>query len=370
MANIIYAASSEGFGHAVRAHAVGAGLLARGHDVQFVSSGCTIRYLREHFPDRLHEVLGLMLIFGEKGSLSVLRTIGHNVYRMWELFPSQRRLDALMHKFQPDLVITDFEPFSAHAAWRCGVPFISLDNQHLLTHCKLRLPSGHSADAINAYLTIRLYYANARRYLIPTFIPAVVRHHPTTLVDPILRPHVYSRHATEGKFLLAYKTGALGGVGILEAIRKADRMPIRAYGFGIVGQERHISFHQLSTDAFLDDLSSCAGVIASAGHSLISECLYFRKPMLLLPLAGQFEQAINAFHVERLGAGRVARVLDRSAIDAFIGELAELRLSMRSIRKPSLDSVLDAVEQEIPALRRHVLSAELHKLPRSFRYAI
>ena len=35
----------------------------------------------------------------------------------------------------------------------------------------------------------------------------------------------------------------------------------------------------------------------------MSEAVYLRKPMLALPLAGQFEQEMNARYLERLGYG-------------------------------------------------------------------
>jgi len=45
----------------------------------------------------------------------------------------------------------------------------------------------------------------------------------------------------------------------------------------------------LRTEGFAADLAAARGVIASAGLSLISECLHLKKKMLLLPLAGQYE---------------------------------------------------------------------------------
>ena len=175
----------------------------------------------------------------------------------------------------------------------------------------------------NAYIIVRLFYGGARRYLIPTFIPAAVRYHPTTLVDPILRPKVYEKSIEHGDFLVAYK----GAGGENDAMRRTlegyERMPIRAYGFEVTGQRRKVTYKPTTTDGFLHDLAGCAGVIMSAGHSLACECLHLEKPMLLIPIAQQYEQAVNAYHVEKLGAGRWVDRLSTEAMDEFVDQLGD-----------------------------------------------
>ena len=59
-------------------------------------------------------------------------------------------------------------------------------------------------------------------------------------------------------------------------------------------------------------------MVASAGYSLMSEAVYLRKPMLALPLAGQFEQEMNARYLERLGYGTVETALDEAALERFL----------------------------------------------------
>jgi uncharacterized protein (TIGR00661 family) len=62
-------------------------------------------------------------------------------------------------------------------------------------------------------------------------------------------------------------------------------------------------------------------VIASAGFSLLSECLYLKKKMLLLPLAGQYEQIINGHYIQKLGLGLSSEKLDENILAQFIDEL-------------------------------------------------
>jgi len=184
--------------------------------------------------------------------------------------------------------------------------------------------------------------------LIPTFIPAQVRYQPTAIVDPILRTQVYARTARDDGFLLVYRSGDGNEDSMMRGLESFRQFPIRAYGFHRVGHERHIEFRSFCTNGFLDDLASCTAVIASAGHSLVSECLYFRKPMLLMPLAGHFEQALNAFHVQRMGAGQITAELNEGDLTRFVSELDRFRDATRRLAIPRLDRVLDAIEAELP----------------------
>ena len=347
MARILYAVSGDGYGHAVRAHAVGGGLLERGHDVQFVSYNKTIPYLTRYFPDRIHNVFGLLLVY-EEGRTNPIRTVLSNIRRAaTDMGPSNRAVKTLLKTYKPDLVITDFEPFTAFWARRFGIPFVSLDNQHLLTHCRLDRPAGFWADLISAYLTIRFYYTGAKRYLVTSFIKAPVRFQPTTLLDPILRPGVYEKTTRDGDYLLVYKTGT-DNRAMREELKRFDRMPIRAYGFDRTVRDGHIEYKPFDQEAFLDDLAGCAGVVASAGHSLVSECLHLEKPMLLVPIAQQYEQRINAYHVHKMGVGAACERLSARRMDDFVSRLDGFRSTLADRPKTSPHAILDAVEREIP----------------------
>ncbi|MHC4065313.1 MAG: glycosyltransferase family protein, partial [Planctomycetota bacterium] len=214
-------------------------------------------------------------------------------------------------------------------------------------HCTVDRPFGHIRDFINAYATIRLHYAGAQRYLITSFIDASVRYHPAKLVPPVLRPMVYEQNATAGDCLVAY-AGACGSIDRFRAaLESLTGMPVYAYGFGITGQVGRVTYKPTSAEGFLSDLAACAAVIATAGHTLVSECLHLAKPMLLMPIAHQFEQVLNAHYVEKIGVGRHVRDIDSATIASFTRELDCYHKALRRRPKARLDHVLDAVEAEL-----------------------
>ncbi|HUW18087.1 MAG TPA: glycosyltransferase family protein [Sedimentisphaerales bacterium] len=56
---------------------------------------------------------------------------------------------------------------------------------------------------------------------------------------------------------------------------------------------------------------------------MISECLYLKKKMLVLPVAGQYEQIINSHYIEKLGLGLWAEKLDEQVLGRFVNQLNE-----------------------------------------------
>ncbi|RME41996.1 MAG: hypothetical protein D6788_00020 [Planctomycetota bacterium] len=347
MARILYAASGDGYGHATRAHAVADELIRRGHDMMFLTSHKTLRYLEPIFPRRVHDVFGLLTVY-EDGAAHIRKTLLHNLRRApRRLGPSNARVRRLFRTFRPDLLVTDFEPFSAFWARVLGVPFVSLDNQHLLTHCVLDPVPGAVWDRLNAYLTIRLYYGGAQRYLVTTFIDAPVRYHPTTLIPPILRPQLHRRTPTSGDYLLVYKGASGLHPELEETLRRLDRMEIRAYGFPRTGRQGHVTYKAIDREAFLDDLAGCAGVIATAGHSLVCECIHLEKPMLLTPIRKQYEQMINAHYVQKLGYGRAIPRLTPEEVDRFLDELPRYRSAMAGLRFSGAARAADVIEAEL-----------------------
>lgn len=348
MARILYAASGDGYGHAVRTHSVGAALLERGHDVRFLSSYKTNDYLKSYYPDRIEDVFGLFTIYNQ-GKVEAYQTLLYNVRRaVTDLTPLNQNVRRLMKTFRPDLVITDFEPFSAFWARRLSIPYISLDNQHLLTHCKVDHPPGFKRDILNAYLTIRLYYAGAKRYLITSFFDAPIRYHPTTMVAPILRPRVYKVASRDGDFVLVYKGAGGENDAMRDALLQYDRVEIRAYGFGIEGKQDHVTFKKTDPDEFLTDLAECKAVVSTAGHSLVCEAIHLQKPMLLIPMKHQYEQVLNAHQVQKLGYGEFHDRLCSDGFDTFLSRVDRYRNRLADLPQTTIDSVIDAVEQEIP----------------------
>ena len=71
-------------------------------------------------------------------------------------------------------------------------------------------------------------------------------------------------------------------------------------------RDGHLEFRAPSVEGFLEDLRTARGVVTGGGFSLLSEAVYLGKPVLAIPLRGQFEQLMNARYLERNRYGACA----------------------------------------------------------------
>ena len=140
----------------------------------------------------------------------------------------------------------------------------------------------------------------------------------TTLIPSLLRPEILAAKPERGDHLLVYGRISETAIAALEASGVQSHVYGARDGLTEEVEEGSLSYRPFANKAFIDDLRTARGVVGSAGYSLMSEAVYLRKPMLALPLAGQFEQEMNARYLERLGFGTAASTLDEAALERFL----------------------------------------------------
>jgi uncharacterized protein (TIGR00661 family) len=331
---ILYGVVGEGMGHATRSRVVIEHLLARGHDVEVVVSGRAHAMLADIFPARVRRIHGLGLVY-EHNEVSKRKTLIANARELFAkggLPGNVRAWFELVADFDPQLVISDFESWSWLFAVNHRVPLISIDNMQIINRTDIR--AADDGEMIRPYrgaarvakAIVKAKIPGAKHYFVTTFFYPPVRKKRTTLVPPILRPEVLAAKATaeRGDHVVVYQTGPSHDA-LLEALARIADVDFLIYGMkrdagaGDAVVAGNLHFRPFSQQGFVDDLASCRAVVAGGGFSLMSECVYLGKPMLSVPLAGQFEQTLNALWLERLGYG-----LHRERADAAgIGELLE-----------------------------------------------
>ena len=316
---ILYGAVGEGLGHATRSRVVAEHLIAQGHEVKMAASGRALPYCREHLPD-VEEIWGLGFVL-EHGQVDAWKTLSMNVRGSVRGVPEDwRRGVALARSFAPELVLTDFDGFTYLFAKTHRLPVISIDNIQMVDRCRhyADILRGVHRDYLEARVFVRTKLPRADRYLITTFFHPPIRKKRTALVPSILRPEILAARPEPGDHLLVY--GRIGETAT--AALRSSGVPCRVYGArdGLTADEEdgNLLYRPFANEAFVDDLRTCRGVVASAGFSLMSEVVYLHKPMLALPLAGQFEQEMNARYLERLGFGVAASSLDEQSLERFL----------------------------------------------------
>jgi uncharacterized protein (TIGR00661 family) len=199
-----------------------------------------------------------------------------------------------------------------------GVPVVSIDNIQALDRCLH--PRAMMDDAgfarVLAKTAVKLKLPGAEHYVITSFFFPPARKARTTLVAPLLRPEILAARREAGEHVLVYQTAA-GHEALVPILR---RLPyeFRVYGAGSEGVLGNVRMMPFSQQEFIDDLRTAQAVVANGGFSLMSEAVHLGVPMLTVPLAGQFEQELNARYLEQLGYGAWAEALSVEAIAGFL----------------------------------------------------
>jgi len=350
MAKIIYAVAGEGFGHSSRSHLIGQRLIDAGHDCVFVGSKKSLVYLKQCFGERVKEIFGLSFAY-ENGRIDKSETLKRNLLNLPEGTKQNEELfKEVFEPFGPELVISDFEPFSAWWAWYHGVPFVSIDHEHMLTLCELEHPYKNWFSRLTASIVTKCHYMGALAYIILNFFRTGLRTDSAILAPPIVRPAVGAVQAGEGEHIVVYSTTGMGEEQLRETLYKFPSRKFYVYGFDKSAEFENCVFKRRSSEGFLADVACSRGVVASAGFSLISECMYLRKKMLLVPVAGQYEQIINTHYVQKLGLGISAESLDEAVLARFLEELDKPMPSDERIIWPNNDRFFQILQEVLNRL--------------------
>jgi uncharacterized protein (TIGR00661 family) len=328
MARIVYGLSGEGSGHSSRAREIASHLRDQGHALWLVSYDRGYRNLKDDFD--VFETEGLC-IASEDNKVSVVRTFVENIKRLPEGYRTLQELrQRLFKEFQPDCVITDFEPMTAYLAGHYSVPLISIDNQHRMRYVKYECPPGLSVEARVTKTIIRAMVPRPDIALVTAFCFGETTNDRTFLFPPILRREVLDQQPGVGDHVLVYLTS--GFESFLDELSRFPRESFFVYGYDRSDRTGVISFKPFSREGFLRDLATAKAVMGTAGFTLISEALYLKKPFMAMPMQGQFEQQLNAFQLQRLGYGKCAPDVVPEVIGDFLYRLPEYAERLQDYR--------------------------------------
>ena len=298
---ILYGVQGTGNGHIARARIMAAALAKRQDiTVDFVFSG---RPSDGYFD---------MDVFGHYTTYTGLTFITRHgrVHRFGTLRQAKiRQLWQDVRAFNVngyDLLINDFEPVTAWAAKRAGLPSISISHQAAFTYDVPKSGEG---------LLDRLLM----KYFAPTDVQLGV--HWFHFNQPIVPPFVCDKPAdfpANGHVLVYLPFEDINDIQqmleplsgqLFQCFHPSIKAPLNC---------GHIHWHPTSKTAFPKALQHCSGVIANGGFELSSEALQLGKKLLIKPLHGQFEQLSNVLMLDQLNLCQTLFQLDTDIVEEWL----------------------------------------------------
>ena len=324
--------------------------LTKEHDVHVVVSGRARDYLAQRF-ENVHKIWGLTIQY-EGNSVKKLGTFLENLKGALKGLPENiKAYFDLVEEFRPDIVISDFESFSYLYGANHMLPVLSVDNMQIINRAQHdpALLAGNEQDFELTRGIVKSKLPGCYHYLVATFFYPPLRKERTTLLPSILRPEILAAKSEPGEHLLVYQTSTTN-TELMDALKQSG-IPCRVYGVrrGIAADEveGNLTFRPFSEKGFIDDLRTARAVVAGGGYTLMSEAVYLHKPLLSLPVQGQFEQTLNALYLQQLGYGRHAEVLDQKTLDAFLADVPRCAEALKGYSQDGNRLMLEAIDEQM-----------------------
>ncbi|MBT1446413.1 glycosyltransferase [Shewanella sp. JM162201] len=281
---ILYGVQGTGNGHLSRARVMARAFEHSTHQVDFFFSGRPAAGFFDMQAFGEYRLARGLTFASAAGRIRPWRTLTQNLPPHW--WQEIRELDLSGY----DLVLNDFEPVSAWAARRQGVPCIGISHQAAL---RFDVPK-----VGNTWFNERLL-----EYFAPVDLALGCHWHHFGF--PLLPPFVDVAEVSEehGHDILVYLPFESAS-DIVSLLSPFDKFRFLVYHASAApaGLPSHILWHGFCREGFRRHLAGAGGVVANAGFELASEALCLGKKLLVKPLLGQFEQLSNVAALQLLGA--------------------------------------------------------------------
>lgn len=295
---LLYAIQATGNGHLARAIEIIPALM------QFVDVDILVSGIQGdlHLPYPVsYQRHGLSFIFGKHGQVNVLKTL--NSLRPVQLWKDIRCCPVEQY----DLVIHDFEPITAHACRRKGIPNISLSHQASFQYTETPRPSRKNPYAewvIRNYApskeNIGLHFAS---------------YHPD-ICTPVIRSEIRKLIPVNGDHILVYLP-AYSHQFLVETLQKISDIKWKIFSKHCHSYyvKKNIEVFPVDNRNWLEALRTCTAAVIGAGFEGPAEALSLGKKLLVVPMKNQYEQHCNAAALKKLGVRSLRKINDNAIPD-------------------------------------------------------
>lgn len=302
---ILYGVQGTGNGHIARARAMAVAFRQQNIDVDFLFSGReeSKYFSMEAFGN--YQTRSGLTFYSEQGQVKYGKTFIKN--NIWRFLSEINQIDLTPY----DLVINDFEPVTAWAAKRQGVPCIGISHQNAFRYDVPKEGGNWIEHSVIQHFaptehSIGLHWYHFEQPILPPIVHTLVGDQQTK---------------TTQNFTLVYLPFE-DLESISDLLMKFISHNFVCYHPNVIEHSRveNIEFKPLCHAGFQFDLNQCSGVVANGGFELPSEALTLGKKLLLKPLEGQFEQQSNVATLEALGLAQTMSFLDAAKLREWLNE--------------------------------------------------
>ncbi len=323
---ILYSIQGTGNGHISRAVSLWPYLQKLG-DVDFLISGRN-HSLKTPFRIR-YQLDGISFRLSKNGGIDYLKTFREINFVSY--FKEVYKLQLLGY----DFVINDFEPVSALAARKHGVPCVSLSHQ--ASFLSRKTPVAPVIDFKGKWILKN--YARCNDYVGIHF-----REYDEHVFTPVIRPDLYSSKAIDSGHITVYLP-AYHYQKLAANMRTIADIEFHIFDSSITKyyRDKNIHFYPSNLELFQQSLLHATGVITGGGFETPAEAIYLGKKLMMIPIRHQYEQLCNAHAAALLGITIMGSLSMKfkSEVEKWLYEVAPVHIPYENKNELMLRRVIE-----------------------------
>ncbi len=275
--HILYAVQATGNGHISRAIELLPQLQKYGAVDVFLSGSNAS--LRPELPVK-YKSSGLSLFYRPNGGLDTLKIV-----KQINPFFIRKEINKLPVK-DYDLVISDFEYISAKACKKAGKPFWHWGHQ--ASFASHLTPRPIKKDPFSEFI-LQQYCSS------PLKVGFHFKAYEDWILPPVIKESLWNAKSEFRDHITIYLPH-YSSTEIRRYLYGIDNMHFQIFSKEFKKEEKdfNITWMPISNEGFSNSMIKSRGVICGAGFETPAEALFLGKPLMVIPIQGQYEQYCNA----------------------------------------------------------------------------
>jgi len=352
----IFIVQGEGRGHMTQAISVYSVLKKAGHLVTCVMVG--INPHRE-IPSFVKNQMDTELIpFDCPGfvmdskvkAVKLIPSVISNLLNLRLFIKSIQNIHRKVKLHQPDVIVNFYTPLAGlyNYFYRPSAPMVSIAHQYIYLHPDYVFPPGKFADRFAIKFYTKLTSLVSKKKLALSFYPINdCSERGIVGFPPLLRKEVFVQEISKRDFLLVYLVNSGYKEEIIQWHKKFPETELHCFTDQRLPEElsdKTLHFHYLDDTRFLQLMAQCRGLVSTAGFESVCEAKYMGKPVLMVPVEGNYEQFCNADDACKVGTGikdetfNIERFLD--FLSSFNQQPTEFRQWVNSTEEKILEQLV------------------------------
>ena len=327
--NFLFIVQGEGRGHMTQAISFSRLLESQGHRLTGVILGKSKRrsvpeFFEREIPAPIHLVESPNFeTDGNQKKVSIQKTILKYSLKLKTFHQSLKAIDQIVAAKNPDVILNFYDLLGGlyNFLYRPKAQFWVIGHQYLIHHPSFKFAPNKPIDKFLFRFNTALTSLGADERLALSFLPQVrYANQKVRVVPPLLRPEVKLLEPKTGDFYLAYMVNPGYAEEVIFFAKANPQLKIKAYWDKKEAAETehplpNLSFHRVHDRRFLQDMADCSGLVCTAGFESVCEANYLGKPVMMIPVDGQYEQACNALDAEASGVGIASADFDFAKLE-------------------------------------------------------